>query len=124
MKKARILFCASLGLIFLASDLFALMFGDANAFRLLTGLLNAAVIVVIGWSGFGLGAAFSSPHVVYNNRNLLTWSLLSWLLASILFHFTFDSDSSVVIAILPPLLAVFIMAAFAGKGPSVSDRET
>ena len=124
MRKARIIFCASLGLIFLASDLFAVFFGDAANFRLLTGLLNAAVVVVIGWSGFGLGAAFSKPQAVYKHRNLLTWSLLNWLVASILFRFTYEPEGSMVFAVLPPLLAVFVMAALAGKGPSVSDRET
>ena len=124
MKKARILFCASLGFIFLASDIFAVMFGEASAFRVLTGLLNAAVFVVIGWSGFGLGAAFAKAQVIYNNRNLLSWSLVSWLLASLLFRFTYEPQGSIVFAILPPLVVVFVMAALAGKGPSASDRET
>lgn len=118
MKKYRIIFCASLGLIFIASDLFAVVFGDPGVYRLLTGLFNAVVIMVIGWSGFGLGAAFTADNAHYNNRNLVTWSLVTWVVASILFRFTYEPDGSIIFAIFPPLLAVFVLAFFAGKSGS------
>jgi len=120
MKNSRILFCASLGLIFIASDLFAVLFGEAGVFRLLSGLMNAAVIVVIAWSGFGLGTAFARPNLTYHNRNLVTLALVTWGVASLLFRFTFEPEGSIVVAILPPLLAVFVLAVLAGKGLFVS----
>lgn len=116
MKKSRIIFCASLGLIFMASDLFSVLFGEAGLLRLLNGLINAAVIVVIGWSGFGLGAVFGKQEAIYNNRNLVTLALITWVLASLLFRVTFEPDGSIIFAILPPLIVVFVLAIFAGKG--------
>ena len=121
MKNSRILFCASLGLIFIASDVFSVLFGEAGVFRLLSGLMNASVIVVIAWSGFGLGTAFAKPDLIYHNRNLVTLALVTWALASLLFRFTFEPEGSIVFAILPPLLAVFVLAVFAGKGLFVAE---
>jgi len=108
----------------MASDLFAMLFGDPGFYRVLTGLFNAVVIMAIGWSAFGLGAAFTKDNAHYNNRNLVTWSLITWVVASILFRFSYEPEGSIIFAIFPPLLAVFVLAFFAGKSGSAVNSDT
>lgn len=124
MKKSRIIFCASLGLIFIASDLFAVLFGDPGLFHVLSGLLNALVIMLIAWSAFGLGAAFTGDKAHFNNRNLVTWALVTWALASIVFRFGYDPEGSIIFAIAPPLVIIFVLAFFAGKSAKAGEPDS
>ncbi len=114
MNKPKLFFSASLAIVTLATEIYALISLNQGLFRLATGMGQTLIFFSIAWLLYGIGEQSKPVEIESGNKQAVMSGLVVWAVTSGVFRLFGPNYFSIVIVFLL-LVAMSYLAGLRGN---------
>jgi hypothetical protein len=100
MNKSKLYFSASLAIVTLVTEIYALVSLNQGLFRLATGMGQTLIFFSIAWLLYGIGEKSKPVEIESGNKQAIISGLIVWVLTSSVFRLLGPNYLTIIIVFL------------------------